>query len=369
MDLLMQWPKYVAYLVIFSVSNIMYGQADTKFVNEFLNIGVGARAHGMSGSVTASTNDLTSAYWNPAGLALMESEMQVSAMHAEWFGGIANYDYIGYGKVFNERTQSFGSATVIRMGIDNIPNTINLIGADGSINYDNVLEFSAADYAFLLSYGQRIGSRRSGLYVGGSAKIIFRNIGSFGNSRGFGFDIGAIYKTENLSFGIMARDITTTINTWSFSLTQEEQIVFERTNNVIPVSSTEVALPKIILSAAYHSDQDEVFTWLVEGDVRFSTDGTKAGLFSGNNIGIDPSFGAELGYNRQVFLRLGVGNIQRTINETSSTDRSLEFQPNVGLGISLGTFRIDYALANIGSVSGVLASHIFSLTLDLGEEL
>ncbi|MBT8232993.1 MAG: hypothetical protein KJN84_10210, partial [Bacteroidia bacterium] len=73
------------------------GQSDVKFVNEFLNIGVGARAHGMFGSVTATTNDITSAYWNPAGLSQVNEEAQFSAMHASWFGGIANYDYLGYG--------------------------------------------------------------------------------------------------------------------------------------------------------------------------------------------------------------------------------------------------------------------------------
>jgi len=340
-------------------------QVDTKFVNEFLNIGVGARAHGMHGSVTATTEDVTAAYWNPAGLSHMDTELSVSAMHASWFGGIANYDYIGVGKVFNDRSDSYGSATIIRMGIDNIPNTLNLIGPDGSVNYDNVLEFSSADYAFLLSYAQRIGRRRSGLTMGGSAKIIYRQIGSFGSSRGFGFDFGAMYKMDNFQFGIMARDITTTVNSWSFSLTPDEQVIFERTNNAIPISSTEVALPKIIVGGAYKSDDRQTFTYLVEGDVRFSTDGTKAGLFSGNKIGIDPSIGAELGYNKQVYFRVGFGNIQRTLNETSSTDRSLEFQPNIGLGLALGNFNIDYALTNIGSVSGVLVSHIFSLTLNI----
>lgn len=353
----------LSFFILLSLS--LDAQTDTKFVNEFLNIGVGARAHGMFGSVTASTDDVTSAYWNPAGLSRMDTEMSISAMHASWFGGIANYDYIGFGKLFNDRNESYGAATIIRMGIDNIPNTLNLIAADGSINYDNVLEFSAADYAFLLSYAQRVGGRRSGLRVGGSAKVIFRQIGTFGSARGFGFDIGAQYTTDYFEFGVMLRDITTTINSWSFSLTPEEQVVFERTNNEIPISSTEVALPKVIIGAAFKSDEDYTFTYLIEGDVRFSTDGTKAGLFSGNNIGIDPSIGAELGYNQQAYLRIGFGNIQRTLNETSSTDRSLDFQPNVGLGINLGTFRIDYALTNIASVSGVNPSHIFSLTLDI----
>jgi hypothetical protein len=356
----------IAGVCLFHIYSIN-GQADTKFVNEFLNIGVGARAHGMSGSVTASTEDVTAAYWNPAGLSYMDAEVGISAMHASWFGGIANYDYVGFGKVFNERNKSYGSASLIRMGVDNIPNTLNLIGPDGSVNFDNILEFSAADYAFILSYAQQVGGRRSGLTLGGSAKVIFRQIGDFGTARGFGFDLAAMYKEDRFQFGVMLRDITTTVNTWSFSLTPEEQVIFERTNNDIPISSTEVALPKIIVGGAFKSDDDDrnAFSYLVEADVRFSTDGTQAGLFSGNNIGIDPSFGAEIGYNRQVFFRAGLGNIQRTLNETSSTDRSLEFQPNVGLGIVLGNFQIDYALANIGSVSGVLVSHIFSLSLQI----
>lgn len=46
--------------------------AQEKYSNEFLNIGVGSRAFGMSQSVVASANDVTAAYWNPAGLTRME---------------------------------------------------------------------------------------------------------------------------------------------------------------------------------------------------------------------------------------------------------------------------------------------------------
>jgi hypothetical protein len=40
--------------------------------------------------------------------------------------------------------------------VDDIPNTLFLIEPDGSINYNNIQTFSSADYAFLLSYGQKI---------------------------------------------------------------------------------------------------------------------------------------------------------------------------------------------------------------------
>lgn len=351
-------------LLITGLSQNLGAQADVRFVNEFLNIGVGAKAHGLNGSVAATVDDITAGYWNPAGLARIESPAQVSAMHASWFGGIANFDYLAAGKRFNSSNNSFASMSLIRMGIDNIPNTLNLIGPDGTVNFDRVTEFSAADYALFVSYGQDLGI--DGLSIGGSGKIIYRNIGSFGSALGFGFDLGLMYNVGNLRLGLMGRDITTTINAWSFSLTPEEQRVFSDTGNDIPISNTEIALPKIVLAAAYVIENKSLFSYMVEADLRLSSDGTQSGVFSGENLGIDPTFGLEVGYNNLAFFRLGVGNFQNIINETAQS--AFEFQPNIGAGVNLGSFQIDYALTNIGSVSGVLVSHVFSLKLDLNND-
>jgi hypothetical protein len=43
------------------------------YVNEYLNIGVGARALAMGGAQSASTSDAFSVYWNPAGLVGMQN--------------------------------------------------------------------------------------------------------------------------------------------------------------------------------------------------------------------------------------------------------------------------------------------------------
>ena len=106
------------------------------------------------------------------------------------------------------------------------------------------------------------------------------------------------------------------------------------------------------------------FSYLAEVNLTISTDGVKSGLLSGKNLNIDPSLGFEVGYSQKVFVRAGIGNIQRVINPVNTADRTLELQPNVGLGLKLGRLKVDYALANIGNVSGVLASHIFSLGLE-----
>lgn len=354
---------FLLFGFVFTIPNA-WGQEDDstpKFVNEFLNIGVGARAHGMFGSVVGNTSDVTSAYWNPAGLSEIEVPFQASAMHAEWFGGISNYDYLSFGKALSDSTSAFGSLSLIRLGIDNIPNTLSLIGPDGTVNYNNVTNFSAADYALLVSYGRKFSDK---LRFGGSIKVINRSIGRFATAWGFGLDLGAKFQvSKQFTVGLMGRDLTGTFNSWSFDFTDADKEVFQETGNLIPESSTEVALPKVILGLAYFKGGGKL-TYLIEADLNFSTNGTEAGVISGQGFGVDPTLGIEVGLSNKVFIRTGIGNIQRLINEVNTSDRSLSLQPNIGLGLNLGRISVDYALTNLGSAADALVSHIFSLKLD-----
>ena len=354
------------FVLFFSLNNI--NAQGRKFVNEFLNIGVGAKSLAMFGAVSAQTNDITSGYWNPAGLLKIDAPFQVSAMHAEWFAGIAQYDYLAFGKKLGKDGNSFGGVSFIRMGIDNIPNTLSLIGPDGSVDYDQVSSFSAADYALIISYAKKA---FGGISVGGNTKIIYRQIGKFATAWGFGFDFGAQWKFNNLSVGLMGRDITTTFTAWSFNFTDEEKDVFLQTGNDIPLSSIEYALPKIIAGIAYEGTlggEKKDFSYLVEFDANLTTDGRKQSIFNSDFIEIAPAFGFELGYKQKVFLRGGFGNLQKVINPANTSQKSFEIQPNIGVGLKLNRLHIDYALSNVGNLSSVLYSHIFSLSLDLAKK-
>jgi hypothetical protein len=64
-----------------------HAQDAPKYSNEFLAIGVGARALGMGYANVAAVNDVTSGYWNPAGLLGVQGDIQVGAMHSEYFRG------------------------------------------------------------------------------------------------------------------------------------------------------------------------------------------------------------------------------------------------------------------------------------------
>jgi hypothetical protein len=74
----------------------------------------------------------------------------------------------------------------------------------------------------------------------------------------------------------------------------------------------------------------------------------------------DPSFGIEFSYNDMIFVRGGINNFQQ-IPEFNNTT-SFSWQPNIGLGIKLYGFNLDYAYTDIGNKSIALYSHIFSLS-------
>ncbi|MBU1373243.1 MAG: PorV/PorQ family protein [Bacteroidetes bacterium] len=354
--------KRSLFLLIFSLPMFLFAQK-RKYSNEFLQIGVGSRAFGMAGSVVSSISDVTSGYWNPAGLINMKSNTQFSLMHSEYFAGIAKYDYAGFATFVADKTAVI-SASLIRFGVDDIPDTSELIDADGNINYDRVKSFSSADYAFLFSYARNQKKRKegeNGLSYGANVKIIHRKIGDYGKSWGFGLDIGAQYQLNHFKFAAVGRDITTTFNAWSYNPDKFSSI-YTATGNDIPKNTTETTLPRIILGTAYEAKLSQNFGLTTELDFNLTTDGKRNVLVSAAPVSIDPTVGFEADYKKIVFLRTGIGNIQKTTNFDGSQQYSL--QPNLGLGIKIKKFSIDYALTDIGNQSDGLYSNVFSIRID-----
>lgn len=335
-----------------------------SYSNEFLAIGVGARALAMGNAQVAHTDDVTAAYWNPAGLVGVDN-FQVAAQHAEWFAGISKYDYGGLAIPIDQGFRTVG-VSFIRFAVDDIPNTLQLVQADGSIDYDKITTFSAADYAVLLSYAQPL-RRNERLTLGGNAKIIHRRVGTFANAWGFGLDLGAQYRFDNgLNLGVSLRDVTTTYNAWSYNWTEEEKQTLEATGNIIPSSSVELTGQRLILGGAYATRfaKDDKFGLLAALDVDVTFDERNTLLRSGF-ASIDPHLGIEVDYDRLVFLRAGLNNFQRYTDDFDPDETIVTIQPNVGVGLMIRNFAIDYAFTGLNGLERGFFSHVISLRLDL----
>lgn len=340
-------------------------QAQVKYSNEFLNIGVGARALGMGNANVASAEDVTAGYWNPAGLLRQKNDLEVGLMHAEYFAGIAKYDYMGVSKRID--TNSIAGISILRFGVDNIPNTLDLKDANGNIDYNRITSFNAVDFAALLSYARKI-PQLKGVELGGNFKIIRRTLGDLAQAWGFGLDAGANYIYKDWKFAAMGRDITGTFNAWSFNLNEKQIATFIQTGNEVPSSSIEVTVPKLILGVArkYLFWKDQVSV-LGEINLINTFDGKRNTVIKTDLWSVEPAFGAEVGYKGFVFLRGGLGNIQKQLND-AATEFITTVQPNFGVGVKYKMFTLDYALTDIGDRSTALYSNVFSLKIDINKK-
>nr|WP_315213748.1 PorV/PorQ family protein [uncultured Flavobacterium sp.] len=324
-----------------------------------MNIGVDAAALGRANTAVATTADVNSGYWNPAGLIHLEDH-QISLMHANYFANIAQYDYIAYASPIDDR--SAWGISMIRFGVDDILNTTELIDSEGNIDYNRISLFSTADYGFTFSYARKLPV--PGFQYGVNAKIIRRVIGKFANSWGFGFDVGLQLEKNDWQFGLMVRDITTTYNVWSIDEQEYQKIAnaIPGENQELP-ESTEITAPKIQLGVAKKFNIHYDYSILAAANMNMRFTKTND-ILATDAVSIDPALGFEFGYTDLVFLRAGVGNFQK-VTQIDNTEK-VGFQPNIGVGFKYKGIQIDYALTDLGNQSTALYSNIFSVKVELG---
>jgi hypothetical protein len=295
----------------------------TRYAGEFLRIGVGARALGMGSAFVGLADDGTAAYWNPAGLATL-AERQVTAMHAEQFGSIVQYDFLSYVMPVGNpgKPKQAISLALVRLGVSDIPDTRGLSLAydannNGKFDYpEDLLEVdegrfvfdSDNDVAFLFSYARDV---RAGLSLGGNFKYIRQWLGDSLRSNGFGIDLGLLYVGRGgLSVGATLRDATTTRILWN-------------------TGTSEFIAPSLRLGAAKtrgFKDRRHLVTGALDVQVGFSDERLSSQAHLG---GVTFEFhpGLEYWYDRKLALRAGF----EAQNFTA------------GAGLRYGKFGLDYA--------------------------
>jgi hypothetical protein len=312
----------------------------TKYSNEFLNIGAGARGMAMGDAQVASVSDGTAGYWNPAALADIHGTPQLNIMHAEYYAGIGKYDFADLVLPLKDNKRTLG-LTLLRFAVDDIPNTIFLVQPDGTVNFDNITTFSSADYAFIFSLAQKVDlSKDKHINFGINTKIIHRVAGDFASAWGFGFDAAAQIVGNRWKLGVVAKDVTTTFNAWSYNLDEAIREVFYETENETPGKSIELTAPQLILGGSYNFKLNRKVSLLVEGDLDVTFDGRRNTVISTNPVSIDPRLGLELSVKDVFFVRAGAG-------------------------FKVGDVQIDYAFTNLANQSYPLYTNVFSLRIDL----
>jgi len=148
----------------------------------FLEIGVGARAVGMGGSYVAVANDASALYWNPAGIAWVNS-VQSEMMHTEWLAG-TKFDFVGLAVPVAFFRSSFGvSFTSLDYGESPV-RTVDRPEGTGE-------RYGAHDFAVGLTYAVALTDRFS---FGITGKYISQRIWSeAGNT--MAVDLGVFYNT------------------------------------------------------------------------------------------------------------------------------------------------------------------------------
>ena len=164
---------------------------------QFLKIGVGPRASAMGGAYGAVANDLTSIFWNPAGLADIEG---VGAYfgYTSWFLGFSH----NFAAACLPLGEDFTAAVhFTNFTSDEIPiTTMSTPRGDGTY-------YTVGDVAFGLSFSGYLTEQFS---FGITGKYVSNGFASM-NADGIAFDIGTMYETgiQGIKLGFSIHNLST----------------------------------------------------------------------------------------------------------------------------------------------------------------
>lgn len=281
------------------------------YTSEVLAIGVGARPLAMGGAFVGQASDATAAYWNPAGLALVDN-VEITTIHATQ-SSIQTYDFLNV--AFRTKNAGSYALSYIRLSVDDIPIT----GPDGPTVLSTTQD---VEQVFLLSGGWKLGKK---FLFGSTLKFIKHDVFT-AQAIGFGADLGFLFKPiRQLGIGISARDFT------GGSFVQWKNT---------PTNPTQKIAPNLKVGVSYVTELGKKYTTYGAKvpastlSVNFDVDT----LYSSKQLN-KYHFGVEYWYRQFVALRGGFETFGFKFDKDS-------FAPSVGLGVWVFLFEIDYAFMN-----------------------
>jgi len=137
---------------------------------QFLKVDVGARAAAMAGSYAMVGHDATAMFYNPAGVAHLQSDWQLFVSRTQWIADI-NYNAAGLAK-------SLGNWGVVGVSFITCDYGNDIMGtrvASTDIGYEDTGTLDVGAYAIGVSYARQISNKFS---VGGQIKFAAQHLGN-----------------------------------------------------------------------------------------------------------------------------------------------------------------------------------------------
>jgi len=172
-------------ITLFLLLSLIDAQSQTKVgttAAPFLNIGIGPRAVAMGGAFIATANDVSTLYWNPAGVSRMGAN-GVMFVHSRWFADIT-YNWAGAMISMGSIGSTGLSLTYLDYGKMEVT---TLYEQDGTGEM-----FSAYDVAFGLTYSYNLTDHFS---LGMNVKYINQRIWN-SSASAFAVDLGTLFISD-----------------------------------------------------------------------------------------------------------------------------------------------------------------------------
>ena len=304
----------------------------------FLSIGQSARAIGMGSAYVGAVNDVSSIYWNPAGLTKTQG-VNVLFDYTMWIADI-KYSYLAASYSLGDLGTVGFSFTGSNIGEMNVT-TIEKPEGTGET-------FSAAETAISLAYAIQLTENFS---IGISPKFIYESIWRM-SANAFAIDLGVQYVTP-FDDAILAMSISnfgTSMQLLGTSnlVLHDLDIDNSGNNGDIPayLETESWALPLTFrVGVAYSPIRTEMHKLMLAVDALHPSDNYES-----------INLGAEYSYNNYVFLR---GGYKSLFLEDSEESLSLGFGVKQLL-VGNVALMIDYAYQDFGRFSDIQK---FSLTI------
>ena len=303
---------------------------------QFLKIAHGARGNGMAGAVSALSDDLSSVFWNPAGVADIPS-ISATFDYSRWFAEMNhNFGAVGLpimdGYSIALHFTSLSSPEMERTTIER---------PEGSNQY-----FTASD----VSVGVTFAGYLTDQFSFGITGRYLNNSVANANATGLSFDIGTKYRTgiQGIVLGVSLHGLTTELTYQGNEFNKTLKLI--TANHQAPIDLKMVPSPfnvPLLFRANVAADIIKQEEHSLVAAVDFTTTSDSPEQFA---------LGAEYIWNKLIAVRAGY----RIGNDVQG------FSAGVGINYFSGSFsgKIDYSISPLAYDLGLI--NRISISLDLG---